>query len=283
MKALLIGGSGYIGRYAARYLSEHGISVKVFDIIGPGHDVNFISGDIRDIKKIKEYGNGCDAIVIMAGVVGDPACEKAPRLADELNHLAVRDICNLMPGKHIILLSTCGVYGAQDGKLHEGSSLAPISIYARTKVDAENHIVSVGGTVFRLGSVYGVGDPLHTRLDSIINLFVMKAVKEGRIKVYGGEQWKSVISVKDIAGYLYEAIREGIRGTFNIASESFTVKDIAMEVSRHIPVNIEFVEALANDRNYKVDSSKLRIHFSYECQYDLSFEIDELINLFKNQ
>ena len=63
-------------------------------------------------------------------------------------------------------MSTCSVYGAQDGLLNETSPTNPLSTYASTKLKSEQHVLEKNGTIFRLGTVYGLGDE-HSRLQWI--------------------------------------------------------------------------------------------------------------------
>ena len=83
-------------------------------------------------------------------------------------------------------MSTCSVYGAQDGILNEDSDTSPLSSYATTKLNAEKYILDNGGTVFRLGTVFGVGDSYsRIRMDLVVNVLTMKAVKYGKINING--------------------------------------------------------------------------------------------------
>jgi nucleoside-diphosphate-sugar epimerase len=281
MKVLLIGGSGYIGRYVAPYLTGKGIKVKIYDKVSPGEGYEFIEGDVRDTDNVIKVVKDCEVIVILSGIVGDRLCKENPKLADEVNHIAVANICNKVFNKHIIFMSTCAVYGASNIWLDENSITHPLSVYASTKLNAEAHVRAVGGTVFRLGSVYGVGDPGRIRMDSIVNFLVKKAVEEGSFTIFGAKQSKCIISVKDVAGFIHEAIEKKIQGLFNIATENYRLQDIASEILKYIPARVEFLEALPNDRNYKVYFKKRRDFFQYGRVTTLGSEILELINLFK--
>jgi nucleoside-diphosphate-sugar epimerase len=283
IKVLLLGGSGYIGRFTARYLQSKGFAVKVYDRIGPGDGFEFISGDIRDIHKVLAAANDCQAIVILAAVVGDPACAKDPALANEVNHYAVARICEKLGDKHIIFMSTCAVYGAQDILLHENSSVSPLSVYAETKLNAEAHINAIGGTIFRLGSVYGISTENYIRMDSIVNLLVRNAVSDGSFKLFGRDQWKCIISVADVAGFIHEAILMDIRGLFNIAVQNVKLKDISDEILKQLECRVDYMDALPNDRNYRVSFEKRRFGFDYECEYPLDMEIKKLIEFFKSR
>ena len=284
MKVLLIGGAGYIGSYAAFYLQEAGMDVVILDRKSYRGPVNYCYGDITDINAVLAAGHDADCIVILAGVVGDPACAADPLKASHVNNTAVKSICEVFSHRHIIFFSSCSVYGAQDGLLSEDSRVDPISVYAKTKLAAEAHVMAVGGTIFRLASVYGVGFSDTMRMDSIVNFLVKTAIYEGRITILGGQQWKSLISVKDVRGFLQEAIQREIRGLFNISNKNYTVRRIGREIVECIPdTKIIFKPALPNDRNYRVDNCKRESEFYYIPEHSLIKEIYELADFFKRQ
>ncbi len=162
-KVLVVGGSGYIGGLTCDYLIRDGFDVTVFDNLLYENrflkDISFIHGDIRDTEKIYEVSKDFDVIVLMAALVGDPACSVDPTLTEEINFKSIKNFCDVvLPNKHLVFMSTCSVYGAQEGLLNEESPTNPLSSYASTKLAAEKYILDKGGTVFRLGTVFGLGD-----------------------------------------------------------------------------------------------------------------------------
>jgi nucleoside-diphosphate-sugar epimerase len=294
MNVLLIGGSGYIGSSAAYYLCEKGHDVSVFDKKEYSGPATYFPYDIENFKRFDITKNSllvaammnADCIVMLAGLVGDLACEKNPSKANILNNTVVENICRLIGDKQIILFSSCSVYGAQDDILNEDSSTNPISVYAKTKVAAEWHVLSVGGLVFRLGSVYGVGYTDTVRMEGIVNFLVKQAIYSfnGEITIMGGSQWKSLISVYDVVHLLEEAIRENRRGLFNITDKSYTVKNIGKEIIKCFPgTKIKYVAALPNDRNYRINNSKMFANFKYWPESTLHDEIIKLAKYFKQQ
>jgi nucleoside-diphosphate-sugar epimerase len=97
-------------------------------------------------------------------------------------------------------MSTCSVYGAQDGMLTEESPTEPLSIYAATKLSAEEYLKDKNAIIFRLGTLFGVGDQFsRIRTDLVVNVMAARAYYEQRLKVFGGEQWRPLLHVKDAA------------------------------------------------------------------------------------
>jgi nucleoside-diphosphate-sugar epimerase len=288
-KVLVCGGSGYIGGLTCDYLIREGFDVTVYDNLLYENrflkEIPFIYGDIRDTKKLYEVSKDFDVIVLMSALVGDPACSVDQKLTEEINYKAIKDFCEVVsPNKHLIFMSTCSVYGAQDGLLNEESTTNPLSSYASTKLAAEKYILEKGGTIFRLGTVFGLGDTYsRLRMDLVVNVLTMKAVKEGEITINGGEQWRPIIAVKDIAEYVTEACKEEYEGIFVLAKENVVIRELGERVAKLIPnTKIKYTEISFQDaRNYKVDNSKSLNTFKYKPQVTVEDEVFRMLSMFK--
>jgi nucleoside-diphosphate-sugar epimerase len=289
MKVLILGGAGYIGGFTTDYLIGAGYDVCVFDklIYETRYlkDINFVYGDIRDTEHVLDVAKDYDVVVIMAALVGDPACAADVALTDEINHIAVKNICEqLDKNKHIVFLSTCSVYGAQLDILNEESPTNPLSAYASTKILAEKYVTERNGTIFRLGTVYGLGDTYsRIRLDLVVNVLAMKAVYDKKIHIFGGEQWRPLICVKDVAGYIEEAIYGDIRGTYIITEGNYTMKHLGIIIQRLFPdVELQFTDISFEDaRNYQVNADKSYRDFQYRCIHNIESEVYNMEKIFK--
>jgi nucleoside-diphosphate-sugar epimerase len=289
-KVLVCGGSGYIGGLTCDYLLEAGFEVSVYDNLLYENrflkEIPFINGDIRDTEKLHEVSKDFDVIVLMAALVGDPACSVDHKLTEEINYKAIKDFCDVVSDdKHLVFMSTCSVYGAQDGMLDEGSDTNPLSSYAVTKLQAEEHITNKGGTIFRLGTVFGLGDTYsRLRMDLVVNVLTMKAIKYGEITINGGEQWRPIISVKDIAGYVTEACEKEYDGVFVLSKENVIIKELGERVAHMIPnTKINYTEISFQDaRNYKVDNTKSLEVFNYKAKVSVEEEVIRMVDMFKD-
>ena len=288
-KVLLVGGAGYIGGLTCDYLIKDGFDVTVYDNLLYENrylkEVPFIYGDVRDTEKLYNTSKDFDVIVLMAALVGDPACSVDNALTEEINYKAIKDFCDVVsPDKHLVFMSTCSVYGAQDGLLNEESSTNPLSSYAATKLKSEKHILAKGGTIFRLGTVFGLGDTYsRLRMDLVVNVLTMKAVKDGEITINGGEQWRPIIAVKDIAGYVTEACREQYEGIYVLSLENVIIKELGEKISKLIPnTKVNYTEISFQDaRNYRVDNSKSLKTFKYKPKVTVENEVTRMVTLFK--
>jgi len=275
---------GTLDGLASDLLMEAGNNVKIFDnlmyedrFLKP---LSFVFGDIRDTKKVLEHAKGCDVVILLAALVGDPACAVNPKMTEEVNYLAIKNICEQLPKeKHVIFMSTCSVYGANEDIVNEFSETNPLSCYASTKLRAEKYVVDRGGTIFRLGTVFGMGD-LHSRIraDLVVNTLTIKAFTEGEITVNGGNQWRPIIAVEDIAGYIKEACEKKQDGIFNIAYKNVMIKDLADDIVEQFPdVKVNKIDEMYQDkRNYKVSTDLVKTKFDYLPHISPKFEISVL-------
>ena len=266
---LVVGGAGYIGGWLTDRIRETGHSVRVFDILLYEDqylkEVDFVHGNILDRGAIRPHLEWADAVVWLAAMVGDGACSLDPDLTRAINVDSVRWLASFYEGR-IVFLSTCSVYGAQDGLLTEGSPLNPLSLYAETKAEAEQALEDSDAIVFRLGTIYGVGDTYsRVRMDLVLNLLTVKAMLHGRISVFGGDQYRPLLHVRDVAAAVLPTLFSSHRGIFNLESENVTIRTLAERIEAFYPeVETEFTDLPFQDlRNYRVSSDKARSAFAF--------------------
>ena len=282
-KVLVCGGAGYIGGLTCDVLIREGFEVTVYDNLLYENrylkEIPFIYGDIRDTKKLYNTSKDFDVIVLMAALVGDPACSVDHKLTEEINYKAIKDFCEVvLPNKHLVFMSTCSVYGAQDGFLNEKSKTNPLSSYASTKLEAEKYVLEKGGTVFGLGDTYS-----RLRMDLVVNVLTMKAIKDGEITINGGEQWRPIIAVKDIAEYVTEACKEEYEGIYVLSKENVVIRELGEKIAELIPnTKINYTEISFQDaRNYKVDNTKSLDTFKYKAKVTVEDEVSRMMTMFK--
>jgi nucleoside-diphosphate-sugar epimerase len=253
MNILIPGGAGYIGGAITDLLPD----ARVYDSLLYEHeyrkDRNFVLGDVRDREKLKEQLDWADAVIWLAAIVGDGACASNPQLTQEVNADAVKWLSENFDGR-IIFPSTCSVYGAQDGILTEESLTNPLSIYASTKLEAEGYLKNKNAMIFRLGTVFGVSDKFsRVRLDLVVNTMTAKAYTSGKLQVFGGEQWRPLVHVKDVAQELVNALASDKKGIKNLCVSNVRMKDLAETVAAMTGATVETVGIKFEDaRNYRV-------------------------------
>tara|TARA_Y100000816_G_scaffold57371_2_gene37504 strand:+ start:2187 stop:3119 length:933 start_codon:yes stop_codon:yes gene_type:complete len=288
VNVLVVGGAGYVGGGIVDKLKENH-NVTVFDSLiyeeSYRKDVNFVYGDIRDKDKLLSVLNKNDAVIWLAALVGDGACSINPELTFEINSESVKFLAENFK-KRIVFLSTCSVYGAQDGILDETSSINPLSEYASSKVKAEEYLQNSDAIIFRLGTLFGISDEFsRIRLDLVVNILVTKALTEGKLTVFGGEQWRPLLHVNDVANAINHTLEGGVMGTFNLHYKNFKIIDIANEIIQQVPsAIIETTPMKFQDaRNYQVSSEKLFNTTGFKAEVDLLTGIKEVFELISNK
>ena len=283
MKVLITGGAGYIGSILARDLLNSGYLVRIIDrfwfglnpikdIIGGQSDLDILAGDVMNLEDLGKAIKEVDAVVHLAAIVGDPACAvHDPTNIFETNFMAPIRLAMLAREhnvKRFIFASTCSVYGANDAEiLNEASTPLPITIYGRTKFEAEKQILLLTNDQFspcilRLATVYGISPRM--RFDLVINYITMKAVTERKITILGGNQWRPFIHVGDAARAfqtVLEAPDDKIAGEiFNVGAneENYQIKEIAEPIKRLIPdVEVIYAREIEDKRSYNVSFDKI--------------------------
>lgn len=290
MNILVAGGAGYVGGYVTDLLVEQGeYNVRVFDNLlyksNYSKSVDFVFGDIRDKIKLKTQLDWADVVIWMAALVGDGACSINPKITKEINYDSVDFLAKNFNGR-IIFFSTCSVYGAQDGLLNEKSATNPLSVYASTKLEAEAALNKNNAIIFRLGTLFGVGDLYsRIRMDLVVNVLTAKAFIDKKLTVFGGEQYRPLLHVKDAARAIMISIKSKNTGIFNLHSENIKILDLANKVKSHFEdIVLETVDVKFQDtRNYKADGTKLRNELNFETKYSIDFGIEEIKKILKEK
>jgi len=284
MKILVVGGAGYVGGGIVDKLSqEHEVTVYDSLIYETSYrkKVNFILGDIRDTTKINNILDGFDVVVWLAALVGDGACAINPDLTYEINSESVKNLVENFD-KRIIFLSTCSVYGAQDGVLTEDSGTNPLSEYASSKLKAEEYLKDSDALIFRLGTLFGLSDEFsRVRLDLVVNILTAKALIDKKISVFGGEQWRPLLHVNDVSNAISHCLKTDVSGIYNLHHKNYRIIDIAREIENKVKdVELEVTPMSFEDaRNYQVSSQKLLDETGFEASIELINGINEIYDL----
>ena len=284
MDILVVGGAGYVGGGIVDLLSKKH-DVTVYDSLiyenSFRKDVTFIFGDIRDYKKLNPILNNYDAVIWLAALVGDGACAINPTLTHEINAETVNNLTKNFKGK-IVFLSTCSVYGAQDGILNEESLVNPLSEYASSKLIAEKYLKDSDSIIFRLATLFGIGDQFsRIRLDLVVNILTTKALQDKKMSVFGGDQWRPLLHVKDVANAIDKTLETDVNGIFNLHHKNYKIIELAEKIKEKIPdVVIETTPLPFQDtRNYQVSSEKLKVATGFEALIEIDQGINEVYDL----
>jgi nucleoside-diphosphate-sugar epimerase len=282
-RILVIGGGGYFGAVLVEKLLDEGYDIRILDSFIYGKKavekysesgkVEIIEGDIRNIQTVNSSMIDADCVIHLAAVVGDPASRLRPEQTIETNYLASQMIAaaSKLNGIHnFIYASTCSVYGVGKDILDEDAPLNPISLYARTKISSEESIMNLADRTFkpvvmRMSTLYGYS--ARMRFDLVVNTMTMTAFTEGCINVFGGNQWRPLLSLEDAAEAYIKVIKSGAGSQiYNVGSEeqnyritevaSLVKKGIKDACGKDIPVNVEGEST--DVRDYRVSFKRIQ-------------------------
>ena len=283
-KVLIVGGAGYIGGYMTDYLLSRHYDVTVYDnLIYEARflkTVPFIFGDIRNKKLLSKILPNYSTVIWLAGIVGDGACALDPSLTRTINEEMVKWLVDHYTGK-IVFTSTCSVYGINHELIDETAPVKPLSVYAKTKLAAEQYIYkhSKNYLIFRLGTLYGVGDAhSRVRLDLVANVLTKHAVLNKKMIIYGGEQWRPLLHVRDVSTAIEYGIANNITGLYNLAQKNYKIVEVAEAIKNYMPheVDIEYIDTPFEDlRNYRV-STKAYVEKGWQSCFNLEQGIQDM-------
>jgi nucleoside-diphosphate-sugar epimerase len=300
---LVVGGAGYIGSIVIAKLLERGSRVRLLDnllygkqaleplLSNPGLD--FVQGDCRNIQDVVRAMTKVKDVVHLAAIVGDPACAQDDANALQINYAATRMMLEIAKGHGIerfVFASSCSVYGASDNLMDERSETEPISLYAETKLHSERVLLeeksrSFHPTILRFATVFGLAP--RPRFDLVVNLLTAKAIQDGVITIYNGDQWRPFIHVTDVAEAVVESLAaplESVSGEiFNAGDDdlNFTLAQIAEKIRAEIPnTRVEYVEN-SDRRNYRVSFRKIRGCIGFRAKRSVEDGILEIKKAFE--
>ena len=299
MKIFLIGGAGYVGSALVPKLLDEGYEVTVFDLFIYGKEVldqhpklNIVEGDIRDIKLLSRCIKNHDAIIHLACISNDPSFELNPELGKTINLDCFRPLVEAAVNNNIsrfIYASSSSVYGIKKEKnVDESLKLEPLTDYSKFKVECEKILSEYTSDKFetiiiRPATVCGYAR--RQRLDVVVNILTNLAYHKRKITVYGGDQLRPNIHIKDMVNVYLKMLvadKNVVNGeVFNAGYDNFTINEIANSVKEIIgdDVVLEKVETDDN-RSYHVSSKKMRDILNFEAKFTIQDAIKDLKEAF---
>jgi len=293
MKILITGGAGYKGTLLTSELLNLGFNVTILDNFMYGYNhilhlvnnkkLSIIKKDIRNIQNndIYEY----DVIFHLAGISGMPACAANPHSAETINVESTKKLVNLLSKDQILInASTTSFYGYSSKICDEETTPEPISIYGKTKYEAEKIVQDrINSCSLRFATVFGVSPKM--RNDLMVNDFTYKAIHERSVVLFGSDTKRTFIHIKDaINSYMhtltnFDKMRNQI---YNVGSNNlnFSKNEIANAVKKHI--DYEIVNSNLQDldkRSFEISFNKIN-NTGFFTKYDLNYGIEELLKLY---
>lgn len=293
---LVTGGAGYLGSIMVPELLNAGYRVTVLDnfmfrqsplnhlCANPDFDVH--RGDARDEAVLRPLIKDADHVIPLAALVGAPLCNIDQPGAIGINRDAVVTLARILSRDQRILMpitnSGYGI-GEKDKFCTEETPLRPISLYGRTKVEAEQAVLARGNAIsFRLATVFGMAPRM--RLDLLVNDFVYRAVFDRAVVLFEPHFKRNYIHVRDVTrAFLhgmgnFETMRDQAYNV-GLSDANLSKLELCERIKQHLPAFV-FPEAPVGEdpdkRDYIVSNAKIEAT-GFQPVFSLDAGIQELI------
>lgn len=315
---LVLGGAGYIGSVLCKNLLERGYRVVCYDSLiynnGSalagywGHE-NFtlVKADVRDREALAWQMKYADCVVNLAALVGAKACDRDPEGAVAVNRDAAAWVARHLSNRQkLIYANTNSGYGATDGlrPVYESDPLNPISLYGKTKVEAEqiSRAEHPDFVSLRLATVCGVSPRM--RCDLLVNDLTFRlglahdrarnGIESDKLIIYQPDFMRSVVHVEDVCKAILHLIPSINAGIYNVSTWNASKLDIvrnvidvlygAASLQDVIPAQDLYEIGDGKDpdgRNYQVSSQKLRSTGYEATRGSLTTEIAHILAYYR--
>jgi len=288
---LITGGAGYVGSALIPSLLEKNYNVTVYDLYLYGNvfshlkdhpNLTQVKADIRDKNKILDAAENIDAIIHLACISNDPSYELDANLGKSINYDAffnVLDAAKKNNVKRFIYASSSSVYGIKNEEnVRENVPAEPLTDYSKFKLECEKILLNfdepnMERAVVRPATVCGYAPRL--RLDLVVNILTIHALINKKIKIFGGEQLRPNINIKDMVR-VYEALLSApakkINGqVFNAGYQNLSVNKIAELIKDTVGDSSIMFETIPTDdiRSYHINSDKIREFLDFVPKYSI--------------
>jgi nucleoside-diphosphate-sugar epimerase len=295
-KVLVTGAAGYLGSILCEHLIEDGYRVTAVDSLIYGQnslfhlcanaDFDFVFGDARDEALIRRVAKDADILIPLAAIVGAPACDRDPSFAQSVNLGAIQLIKRLRSPRQLVVYPTTNSgYGTKTGDVFctEDTPLEPISLYGKTKTQAEQELLESPNVItLRLATVFGMSPRM--RLDLLVNHFVYAAATDGYIVIFEKDFKRNYIHIRDVADCFLYSIENSSRMTgrpYNVGLDAANLskEELALKVKEYVAnfyIHFSEVGSDPDKRNYIVSNQRLR-EAGFEAKRSLEDGIQELL------
>ena len=297
MKILVTGGAGYIGSVLTNFLAKLDHDVTIFDnfFFKQEHiksrllrnNINIIHGDVRDEKLLFDVVKKNDVIIPLACLVGAPLCDLYPEEAVRINEKSIKSLTNILSKQQIVIfpVSNSGYgIGKKNELCTETSELNPISLYGKTKVHAEEIIMSRENSIaLRLATVFGMSPRM--RVDLLVNNFVYQSLLTKNLKIFEGNFKRNYVHIDDVANvfiFMINNFNKHKNNVFNFGLEEANLSKLELANKIKTYINDLIIQESEFDkdpdkRDYIVSNKKI-LSTGFNFKKSLDNGIQELIS-----
>jgi len=300
---LVTGGAGYVGSVLIPSLLENDYHVKCLDrfFFGDEYLLSLKNKNLELVYDDIRWFNGnllddVDVVLDLAALSNDPVGELNPEKTFEINHQGRSRVARLSKEHNVpqyILASSASVYGQQDGIADETVDVNPLTAYSKANRKAEIDALKLNDenfstTVLRFSSIYGISPRM--RFDLAVNSIVLDLFNSGKIIIYGKENRRPFLHIKDAIRAYLSIIQSPISKTsgqiFNVGSneQNFRIYDLAKLVGDSISKNYDFeAEDTQDNRSYFASFKKISETTGFEAKHTVEEASNEIYDALKTQ
>jgi UDP-glucose 4-epimerase len=301
MKVLITGGAGFIGHHFVEKLVKEKIDVVIVDNLSSGikeripKSAAFYEVDIEDLSIENIFAvEKPDYVVHLAAQVSVQVSMKNP-LADCLANIAgtvnLLQNCVKYNVKKFIFASSAAIYGEPAYlPIDEDHPQQPISFYSLSKQTSEQYIklyakhFGLNYSILRFANVYGPGQNAHGEA-GVISIFLNSILEQTPPIIYGGEQTRDFVYVKDVADGLYSALHNGRNRTFNISTNTETrINELLFLILKKVNNNLAPVikpQREGDIEQSRLNNTKALTELHWIPRYSLDKGLQETIDLYQ--
>lgn len=297
MRVLVTGGSGYLGVVVCQVLAQAGHTVRCLDVRQPPRALltewgaQYVEASLTCVPEVRKALAGCDGVVHLAGLSSDAACRREPQAARLVNleaALTLAQLAQTQGCRRFVHASSASVYGNLDGAPQsESATPAPMSLYARFKLELELHLNAMAHPGFevvhlRQATLFGWSPCL--RNDLVVNAMTRDAIQGRPIVIRGGGgQWRPFLYVGDAARCFQAALEApgpAVQGqSFNVGSDAgnLRIRDVARIVRGLYPrAPVVVVPDRPDRRSYQLNCSKVQNQLGWQAEVSVADGVREL-------
>lgn len=277
LNILVTGGAGYLGSVMTPALLDAGHRVTVLDNfmfrqVSLAHvcahpQFDLVCGDARNPAAWRPLVKNADVVIPLAALVGAPLCDADPMAAVSTNRDAVVALLReLSPEQRVLMPVTNSGYGVGEaGKFcTEDSPLRPLSLYGRSKVEAETAVLEHGAAIsFRLATVFGMAPRM--RIDLLVNDFVRRAVADRAVVLFEPHFKRNYIHIRDVARAFLHGIdnfetMQGQPYNVGLSDANLSKWELCQRIQTHLPKFVFLEAPIGEDpdkRDYIVSNERI--------------------------
>ncbi len=298
MRVLVTGAAGYVGSILVPHLLGKDHEVIALDNMMYGTPTlvqhfmddrfEFVKGDVRNAELVQNSVRNADAVVHLASLVGYPICDRYPAMAESVNVGGTKNVISSMKDEQILIhASTGSMYGSPGSECTEETPLKPLTLYGRTKADAEGIAREYNRSiVLRFATGYGLSPRI--RLDLLVNNLVYEAIRNGVLLIYEKDFTRTFIHVRDMVRSIEFALSNSdamIGEVFNVGSSECTLtkEELAKMIQKQTNCRLVFADVGQDrdKRDYSVSHDKIE-RLGYRANIRMERGVRELADGFSS-